>query len=119
MTRGLDVVVELIMYVSTIGIHACQPARVTHGTCHTLCIHVRLQRHCIDPLHSKDIPLAIVSRIKRSLMVQLIGKNAQLLQAMENRIGVAQVVLCMQLIQGFEPLLNWLRNVRPSVDQAG
>ena len=52
-------------------------------------------------------------------MVQLIGKNAQLLQAMENRIGVAQVVLCMQLIQGFEPLLSWLRNVRPSVDQAG
>ena len=38
---------------------------------------------------------------------------------MEHRIGVAQVVLSMQLIQGSEPLLSRLRNVRPSVDQAG
>ena len=119
MTRGLDVVVELNMYVSTIGIHASQPARVSHGTCHTLCVFVCPQSPCIDPLHSKDVPPAIVDGIQRRLMVQLLGENTQFLQEMKNRIGVVQVVLSMQLIQGFEPLLSRLRNVRPSVDQAG
>ena len=52
-------------------------------------------------------------------MVQLLGENTQFVQEMKNRIGVVQVILSMQLIQGFEPLLSRLRNVRPSVDQAG
>ena len=119
MTRGLDVAVELDVYISTIGIHTSQPARVTHGTCHTLCIQECLQRPCIESLHSKDVSSAIVHGIQRRLMVQLLGENTQFVQEMKNRIGVVQVILSMQLIQGFEPLLSRLRNIRPGFDQAG